>query len=221
MTTATLTADPAGRRATLRTTTSLLRPMTIACDARSARVALVPEGALLLAGDQVSVSVHVGPGAQLEVVETSGTVAYDMRGGAATWSLDVQVAAGGSLVWQGLPFVAAAGSDVRRTMHVTLEEGASMLMRDTVVLGRTGEGPGRLVARTDVVADGPVLVEELDSAVLSKRVLDSILAIGYPAEGGMALEAGGTLYRALSDDTHSTGLDSTWALLVEAGMLQV
>ena len=89
-----------------------------------------------------------------------------------------------------------------------------MLMRETVVLGRTGEEPGRLVARTDVVGNGPVLVEEIDSAVLSKRVLDSILAIGYPAEGGMALEAGGTLYRALSDDTHSTGLDSTWSLLV-------
>ena len=210
MTTATLTTDPAGRRATLRTSTSLLRPMTIACDATSARVALVPEGALLLAGDHVSISVEVGPGAHLEVVETAGTVAYDMRGGAASWSLEVRVGVGGSLVWLGLPFVASAGSDVRRTTLVTLADDARLLLRDTLVLGRTGEPPGSVRARTQVVQDGPLLVEELDSAVLPCRVLDSVLAIGYEIQGGMQLHRDGRLWRALSDDTHTTGLDRIW-----------
>jgi urease accessory protein len=220
MTTATLTTDPSGRRATLRTSTSLLRPMTIACDATSARIALVPEGALLLAGDHVSLSVSVGAGAHLEIVETSGTVAYDMRGGSASWSLEVHVGAGGSLVWQGLPFVASAGSDVRRSTRVTLEEGARLLMRDTLVLGRTGELPGWVHARTDVFQEGPVLVEDLDAAVLNHRVLDTILAIGHEAPGGMTLESGGRLWRALSDEAHSTGLNGVWrSFTVEPGVL--
>ena len=46
-----------------------------------ARVALVPEQAVLLAGDHVTVSVRVGAGAALEIVEPGGTVAYAMRGG--------------------------------------------------------------------------------------------------------------------------------------------
>lgn len=47
----------------------------------SARVALVPERALLLSGDAVALHVVVDPGLRLELVETGGTVAYDMRGG--------------------------------------------------------------------------------------------------------------------------------------------
>lgn len=208
MTTATLTADPAGRRATLRTTTSLLRPVTLSCDAASARVALVPEGALLLAGDHVAIEVRVGPGAHLEVVETSGTVAYDMRGGTASWSLDVRVAEGGSLVWQGLPFVAAAGADVRRRTVVDLAHDARLLLRETLVLGRVGESPGRVHTSTTV---GHVLVEELEPDVLPCRVLDSILAVGHPpTAGAMTLHTGDHLYRSLSDATHDTGLDATW-----------
>lgn len=207
----TLTADPDGRRARLVSTSGVLRAMTLSCGADSARVSLVPQTALLLAGDAVSIRVHVGPGASLEIVETSGTVAYDMHGASATWDVEVVVGAAGSLRWDALPFVVAQGADVRRTTRVTLGHRARLWLRETLVLGRAGEGPGRLSSRTEVAdeeRDIPLLVEELDSRDLSYRVLDSALAIGHDAQGGMQLEAGGRLHRCLTDQTHLSTLES-------------
>ena len=175
-----------------------------------ARVALVPEQAVLLAGDHVTVSVRVGAGRKLEIVEPGGTVAYAMRGRAARWDVDVEVECGGSLVWHGEPFVVAQGADVRRTTRVGLAVGGSAVLRETLVLGRHGEAPGRLVARTDVHRDGaPVLVEELDSTVGlgPHRVLDQRLCLGAGCSGdGLVLESGDRLHRWLGAQTHASVL---------------
>ena len=80
------------------------------------RVALVPEQAVLLAGDHVTVSVRVPAGRVLDIVEPGGTVAYAMRGGQARWDVTVEIEEGAGLVWHGQPFVVAAGADVRRTL---------------------------------------------------------------------------------------------------------
>jgi urease accessory protein len=144
------------------------------------RLALVPEQAVLLAGDQVSVSVRVGAGHSLEIVEPGGTVAYAMRGRQARWDVTVEVDAGGSLVWHGEPFVVAEGADVLRSMSIELASGARVVLRETLVLGRTGEAPGRLMSRTAVHRDGvPVLVEELDAALGlgPHRVVDQVLEL--------------------------------------------
>ena len=49
-----------------------------------------------------------------------------------------------------------------------------------IVLGRAGQDPGHVHSRLEA----GVLVEELDSGVLPCRVLDSLLAVGYPAKDG-------------------------------------
>jgi urease accessory protein len=113
-----------------------------------ARVALVATRALLLGGDHVRVEVHVGEGVELELVEVSGTVAYTGRGRAASWTVDVVVGDGGLLVWDALPFVVAEGADVTRSTDVRLGAGAVALLRETLVLGRTGETGGRLRSST-------------------------------------------------------------------------
>jgi urease accessory protein len=172
------------------------------------RVALVPEQAVLLAGDHVTVAVRVDAGQRLEIVEPGGTVAYAMRGGQARWDVRVEVEEGGSLVWYGEPFVVAEGADVLR--HLTIELGATsrVVLRETLVLGRSGEGPGRLVARADVHRDGvPVLVEELDAALGlgSHRVLDQVLCLGSGCTAdGLALESGDRLHRWLGAETHAS-----------------
>jgi urease accessory protein len=172
------------------------------------RVALVPEQAVLLAGDHVTVAVRVGARQRLEVVEPGGTVAYAMRGRQARWDVRVEVEEGGSLVWHGEPFVVADGADVLR--HLTVELGATsrVVLRETLVLGRSGEGPGRLVARTDVHRDGvPVLLEELDAALGmgSHRVLDQVLCLGWGCTAdGHALESGDRLHRWLGAETHAS-----------------
>lgn len=172
------------------------------------RIALVPEQAVLLAGDHVTVSVRVGAGRALEIVEPGGTVAFAMRGQQARWDVTVEVEDAGRLVWHGEPFVVAAGADVRRTLAVDLGTAASLVLRETLVLGRSGEVPGRLLCRTDIAREGaPVLVEELDCAIgLGRhRVLDQVLHLGPDCDGDehtMKLEAGGGLQRWLGSDTH-------------------
>lgn|GEM_PF-263418 len=123
----------------------------------AARVALVATRALLLGGDHVRTEVRVGPGVELELVEVSGTVAYTGRGRAASWVVDVVVDDGGLLVWDALPFVVAEGADVVRRTDVRLGAGAAALLRETLVLGRTGETGGRLRSTTRVEqVDAPV-----------------------------------------------------------------
>jgi urease accessory protein len=179
----------------------------------TARVALVPEQAVLLAGDHVEVTVRVGRGQSLEVIEPGGTVAYAMRGSTARWDVTVEVEDGGSLTWHGEPFVVSEGADVTRRLTVDVSGTAGVALRETLVLGRSGEGPGRLTARTEVHRDGqPVLVEELDSALgLGRhRVLDHVLHLGVACAASpahtMTLESGDLLQRWLGGSTHESPL---------------
>jgi urease accessory protein len=184
------------------------------------RVALVPEQAVLLGGDHVTVSVRLGAGQRLEIVEPGGTVAYAMRGGQARWDVLVEVDEGGVLVWHGEPFVVAEGGDVVRTTSIDLRSGARVALRETLVLGRSGESPGRLKSRTHVQRDGvPVLVEELDAALGlgPHRVVDQVLELGGP-EGldgldrrveatCLQLESGDRVHRWLGAETHRSPID--------------
>jgi urease accessory protein len=188
------------------------------------RVALVASTALLLAGDEVRVEVVVGPGLALDVVETAGTVAYAMRGGAARWQVAVHVAGGARLTWAGLPFVVADGSVVDRSTVVDLGDGAVAVLRESLVLGRSGEPGGRLVSSTRVVLGGrPLLVESLvldpdtrrDPVVLAgARCLDSVSVLGARLPDGpdvLQLDGTASIARRLTDDLHLSTLEETFA----------
>jgi urease accessory protein len=182
------------------------------------RVALVPDQAVLLADDDVSVDVRVAAGASLEVVEPGGTVAYAMRGRSARWHVTVHVEDGGRLVWHGEPFVVAEGAEVERSLSVRLGAGATLSLRETLVLGRAGEGPGRLLARTQVHRDDqPLLVEALDSAVGlgGRRVVDQLLHLGdgdcHGDDTPMGLACGGHLHRWLGLASHASPLQGARA----------
>lgn len=214
-------ARTAGGRVRVTSGGGPFRVITLAVGAESARVALVPDRALLLAGDSVAMSISVAPGLSLHVVETSGTVAYDMRGSSATWSVSAAVGVSGGLVLEALPWVSASGSRVLRTLDLDLAEAATLLARETLVLGRSGEGPGSLTARTTITREGrPVLVEELCSAhVAPYRIVDSVLAIGVPTpvdSRPLVLETGDRLWRRLGRQAHETAadLDPVWAAMV-------
>jgi urease accessory protein len=191
-------------------------------------VSLVPEGALLLAGDRVRVEVVVGPGAWLEMVEPAGTVAYSSStpGDGADWEVDVELGPGASLRWAGRPFVVAQGAEVRRSTRVRLGAGSSLVLREVLVLGRTGEGPGTL--HSGLRVDGPkhpLLAEDLDLGPSAPpvmlggaRVLDSLLVVGWPppevaTDRRLDLDGGGHLWRALGAEVHGSGLDAVVSAL--------
>jgi len=214
---------------------------------RTARVALVATRALLLGGDHVRIEVRVGPGVELELVEVSGTVAYTGRGRAASWGVDVVVDDGGLLVWDALPFVVAEGADVTRRTDVRLGADAAALLRETLVLGRTGETGGRLRSATRVEQAGTpagaapgareLFVEDLDlgdarslpGILGAARVVDSVLLAGRRPPAGVPagpsplrldLDGPGAVARHLGASTHDSGLDAVvaaWADAARAG----
>jgi urease accessory protein len=136
-------------------------PRILQSDGRLARVVLVQSRASLLAGDDVAIRIELGPGAALEIVELGATVANDVRGGRPA-SVDVaaSLAAGAGLLWLAQPLIASAGCSVDRSLRVDLETGARALIGESVVLGRHGEEPGRVVSHTRITLDGRPLVDE-------------------------------------------------------------
>ncbi len=197
----------------------------------SVRIALVAEGALLLAGDDISVGIRVGSGIRLDVIEPSGTVAYDMRGGTARWQVRINLDPDAFLSWQGLPFVISAGADVTRDVAIDLAAGSVALLRETLVLGRTGELGGALTQRTRASVGGhPLLAEDLTlapgtsrPAVLGPwRVVDTVSFFGRRAPGipmsvpgshRLELAGPGALFRSLSGEAHAGSLGQAWAAL--------
>ena len=141
-------------------------PRPLASDDATARVALVQTAATLLGGDRCALAIRLGPGARLELVETGATVAHHARGGApAQLRVTVALAAGARLTWLARPLVLAAGCAVARETTVALADGAVALLRETVVLGRSGEPPGALAATFRATHAGrPLLHERLDTA---------------------------------------------------------
>ena len=153
------------------------------------RIGLLATTALLLGGDVVELEVRVGPGARLDLFDVAGTVAYHGRGEPSSWHVRVDLAEGAALTYAGEPFVVGDGADVTRTLEVDLARDASAVVRDTVVLGRSGQRGGRLRSLTTVRSQGrPVLLEDqrLDPDGLrnapgmlgAHRVLDTVLWLG-------------------------------------------
>lgn len=202
-----------------------IRPMLLSSDAGGARVSLIPEGALLLAGDAISIEVSVGPGARLDLIEPGGTVAYAMNGQRASWDVSIDLAPSATLVWAGEPFVVSHGATVDRHTSITVGRGARLALRETIVLGRHHERPGSLRQDLSVMAsDGtPVLAESLavgpDSGRLligGSRVISTVLLLGermLSTHTGtrLELEAEATCVRTLSADAHRGDLTSVWS----------
>ena len=185
----TIAVDRVGGRHVVRLTQGLLRPQVVAATAERCRIGLLATTALLLGGDVVEVEVRVGAGARLDLFDVAGTVTYHGRGEPSAWHVRLELAAGARLSYAGEPFVVSDGADVERTLRVDLEPDAAAVVRDTVVLGRTGQTGGRLRSFTTVSRGGrPVLLEDqrLDPGRLRSgpgllgphRVLDTVAWLG-------------------------------------------
>lgn len=218
-------------RARVELAVGVLAPRLISRDARRAHVAVAAAGMVLLGGDTVLIEVEVGEACTLEIEDVGGTVAY--RGLRSSWILDVRIAAGGTLLWSGLPFVVTDGADVERRSSLALGAGARAVIRETLVLGRHGEHGGRLTSELAVTDhEGPILIERLhadgsvpEPGVLgANRVIDSVLAVGFrPPARPMDLDFDrpGAMARHLSDHTHGSPLDPVWDAWVAAAEARI
>ena len=219
-----IAGDGPRARCTLRS--GLLQPRLIECGATSATVSLVATQALLLGGDHVLVTIDVGPGMLLEVLEATGTVAYNSGGVPSSWVVVARVASGGALLWHGEPFIVADGAVVTRAVDVDIQEGGVAGLREVVVLGREGEQGGSLRMTNDVrYANSPLLREDLDlqestersapGIIGAARCLDFVSMLGWrPTTDGpelrLDLEGPGALARHLGTEAHTSDMPDVW-----------
>lgn len=178
----------------------------------TARVALVQSRASILRGDVVELSVSVGAGAALELVDIGATLTHDSRGGApARIFVELAVQDGGCLTWLGAPLIVSRGADVRRTMSVELAGNGRVLLGETIVLGRANEPCGALSARTRITCEGrPTLDETLETGDIATLrspvvageagVIAALTLAGVrdddPPPGAMQAHGPATLWRA-------------------------
>lgn len=184
-----------------------------------ARIALVGIRTSLLAGDRLEIQVRVGAGVQLEIVEPAGTVAYNAQGERSDWYADLQIEPGATLIWHAESFVAAHGSNAHRSTKANLADDARLLIKENLVLGRSGENEVCLHSATNIHQDShPMLVEQftidetndrLPGILAPNRVLGTVIAAGWYPQGDtndphrLDLAAPGVVYRTLGQTAHA------------------
>lgn len=145
-------------------------------------VYLVGGAAGPLGGDDLSLDLEVGPGAELAVRSAATTLALP-GDGESRFTVRARVEPGGRLDFAPEPTVAVARCRHRAVARIELAEGATLRWYEEVILGRHREPPGRHTSRFDVTIGGsPLLRHELrldDPAVYgSQAVLGAAGAVG-------------------------------------------
>ncbi|WP_209623744.1 urease accessory protein UreD [Saccharothrix coeruleofusca] len=190
-----------------------------------ALVHLVSATTAPLGGDDLALTVRVGPGAHLVLRGVAATVALPgHRPGGSRALVRVEVAEGGSLQYLPEPTVVTARARHEAVFEAELAGDARLRAREVLVLGRVGERPGHLVSTLSVRRGGPLLRQsvsvgapEVDSSpacLAGRRVLGAeVLCWGHdPAEpvsrpwwSLVPLARGGSLATALADDAVTVG----------------
>lgn len=175
-----------------------------------------------LGGDDVELCVEVGDGAALTVRTVAASVALPGHGGRSSRvTVTARLGADASLLWLPEPVVAAAGCDHLMAADGTLADGATLVWREELILGRTGEQPGSFRTSTRIDVGGrPLLRHQLHvggDGWAGPAVLDGARAVGTVVLAGRAavavaartigpgaallpLDGPGTLVSALADD---------------------
>jgi len=154
-------------------------------------VYLVGGAAGPIGGDVLSLRIEVRAGATLRVCTAAAAVALPGPDGLeSVLTVTATVGPGGRLEYLPEPTVIAARARHATIIAVTMAEGAALLLRDELILGRHGEagGASRTSLRVDY-AGRPLLRQALavsgtDSVSLGPAILTGRRAVG------MALRAG-------------------------------
>jgi urease accessory protein len=126
---------------------------------------LVGTAAGPLAGDDLSLSLRLRPGARATLRAAAASLAQGNNQGASTLSVRADLGDGADLFADPGALIVCHGSRVDVRLRVTLGRDATLEWRETIVLGRTGEPAGAATLRWDVTRLGrPVLRQFVDLA---------------------------------------------------------
>jgi urease accessory protein len=202
--------DAAGR-SVVRTLRSAA-PLTLIPVRGRPVVHLVGSAASPLGGDDLTLTVHVGPHACLTLAGIAATVALPgPHGEKSRATVHLELAEGATVDYLPEPTVITRRARHESVLTVVLAEGAHLRTRETLVLGRANEQAGELTTVLDVTRAGrPVLRQQLAvgrEVLMGKRVLATELSTGDMRDTASGewwsrtrLAAGGSLTTALADD---------------------
>jgi urease accessory protein len=149
-----------------------------------------------LGGDRLRLTGEVGEACSLSVDSAGATVVQPgVHGTPADWAVHIDVADGATVRWAPQPTVVCAGADFRGSLRATVAGDGFLLVREVVVLGRTGETGGRYAGVLEVTVDTkPLLVHEnlLDG---TDAALSGPAGSGGHRVQGTVLVAGGGVSR--------------------------
>lgn len=120
----------------------------------------------VLGGDRLEVAVHVGPAARLHVSTPSATRLYRMPTVGAELRTQLCVEAGAYLEYLPDPYIPFAGSRFTSRTTVEIADDATLLLWEIVAPGRAARGE-----------------------ILRFDRFESVLEIGRPGEGALAVDA--------------------------------
>jgi urease accessory protein len=182
-------------------------------------VRLVSSASAPLGGDDLELSLVAGPGATLRLAGVAASLVLPgHRPAVSRFTVTVEAAEGSSVEYLPEATIVTGRACHEAVFRASLAGNARLTAREVLVLGRTGEAPGRLGTSTIVRRDGrPLLNQRLEigewaasPAVLAgRRVLATELRVGNAdppaAVAGdwcslVPLAAGGSLATALAHD---------------------
>jgi urease accessory protein len=152
-------------------------------------VYLVGGAAGPLGGDSLALRIAVGAGAFLRVRTAAAAIALPgLDGLESVLRVSVTVAGGGRLEYLPEPVVVTAGARHATLVSVALADGASLVLRDEIVLGRHGEagGSARTVLQVSY-AGSPLLRQSLSVAGTDPVSLGPAVLSGHRAVGNLLL----------------------------------
>lgn len=212
-----------------------MAPLTLVPHRRqrdTALVHLVSSVTAPLGGDDLELTVRVGAGARLVLRGVAATLALPgHRPGGSRALVSIEAAEGAHVTYLPEPTVVTGRACHEAEFSAELAADAHLLAREVLVLGRSGERPGRLASTMRIRRGGrPALHQrlevgrpELDASpahLAGKRVVATEVAFGAddaPPAGGewwsrVPLAGGGTLTTVLADDVvEVTRLLPQWA----------
>jgi urease accessory protein len=150
-----------------------------------------------IGGDELALRISVGAGAFLRVRTAAASIALPGPDGLeSVLRVTVDVGTGARLEYLPEPVVVSAGARHATIIRVTLAEGASLLLRDELLLGRHGEAGGACRTELRVTYAGrPLLRQSLevsgtDTADLGPAVLAGHRGVGTLLHVDPALDSG-------------------------------
>lgn len=203
-------SDAAGR-SVVRTLRSSA-PLTLIPVRGQPLVHLVSSAAGPLGGDELTLTIVVGPGAELTLAGVAATIVLPGQHGELSRStVHMELMAGARVAYLPEPTVVTRRARHEALLTVALAPDAHLTTRETLVLGRDGEPAGDLTTTLHVTRDGrPVLRQRLAvtaETLMGNRVLATELSTCDTRERASdtwwsrtRLAAGGTLTTVLADD---------------------